>query len=53
MKEFKVTRKDITISYTYIMAENWEEAEEKAYAGNIDDFEYCHGTTDFETEEVE
>ena len=53
MKEFRVTRRDVTISYTYIKAENWEEAEDKAYQGDIDDFEYCHGVTEYDAEEVE
>ena len=54
MKEFRVTRKDITISYTYIKADNWVDAEEKAHLElTDDDFEYCHGETEYDTEEVE
>lgn len=54
MKEFKVTRREVIISYTYIKAENWEEAEDKAHLDLIDDdFEYCHGVTEYDAEEVE
>ena len=51
MKLYKVTKKDIVISYTYVTAEDWETAEDIAENLDSDEFEYCHGDTQIDVDE--
>lgn len=51
MKLYKVTKKDVVISYTYITAEDWETAE--GMAENLDsaEFDVREGRTEIEVDE--
>ena len=49
MKEFKVVRKQIIISYAYVEAETFEDAEAIAEY-ETEDFELCHEIEEFKTE---
>ena len=49
MKEYRVVRKQTIISYAYIEADNWEDAEAIAEY-ETEDFEFCHEIEEFKTE---
>lgn len=54
MKEFRVTKREVIISYAYIKADNWEEAEDKAhFDDNIEWETNDHYYPDYDVEEVE
>ena len=50
-KEYRVIRRNIVREETFVLASNWEEAEEKAIEKNK--WEYLSGDTTFETSEEE
>lgn len=49
LKEYRVIRRNIVREETFVLASNWEEAEEKAI--EKDEWEYLSGDTTFETNE--
>ena len=51
MKEFRVVKTTLEVSYAYVMAKDWEDAEDKI--DFIEEFELAHGEDKFDVEEVE
>jgi len=49
MKEYKVVRKQTIISYAYVKADSWEDAEAIAKYG-FHDFEICHEVEEYDAE---
>ncbi len=52
LKEFRLERRTVLVEECYVMAKDWEDAEEMGYFEE-QDWEFCHDEAEIYSEEIE
>ena len=53
LKEFRLERRTVLIEDCYVMAKDWEDAEEMGYFDSELDWEFCYDEAEIYSEEIE
>ena len=54
LKEFRLERRTVLVEDCYVMAKDWEDAEQMGYYNSeLLDWEFCHDEAEIYSEEIE